>query len=59
MMFIIVWCIFSFTWIVRICTKLLNLYGDAVGDYIRICAYMLLVNFLTCNWRQFDDVSMY
>jgi len=59
MMFIIVWCIISFTWIVRICTKLLNHYGDVIGDYICICAYMLLANFLTCYWRRFDDVSMY
>jgi len=39
--------------------KLLNYYGDVVGDYICICAYMLLVNFLTCYWRRFDGVSMY
>jgi len=25
--------------------KLLNYYGDVVGDYICLCAYMLLVNF--------------
>ena len=29
--------------------KLLNYYGDVVGDYICLCAYMLLVNFDTCN----------
>jgi len=29
--------------------KLLNYYGDVVGGYICICAYMLLVNFHTCN----------
>jgi len=28
--------------------KLLNYYGDVVGDCICVCAYMLLVNFLTC-----------
>ena len=30
--------------------KLLNYYGDVVGDYMCISAYMLLVNFLTCYW---------
>jgi len=39
--------------------KLLNYYGDVVGDCICVCAYMLLVNFLTCYWRRFDGVSMY
>jgi len=29
--------------------KLLNYYGDVIGDYICICAYMLLVNFHTCS----------
>ena len=28
-------------------------------NYICICAYMLLVNFLTCYWWWFDGVSMY
>jgi len=29
--------------------KLLNYYGEVVGDYICLCAYILLVNFYTCN----------
>jgi len=29
--------------------KLLNYYGDVVGDYICLCAYILLVDFHTCN----------
>jgi len=28
-------------------------------NYICICSYMLLVNFLTCYWWRFDCVSMY
>jgi len=28
-------------------------------NYICICAYMLLVNFLTCYWCWLDGVSMY
>jgi len=30
-----------------------------VGDYICVCAYMLLVNFLTCYWCWILGVSMY
>ena len=35
--------------------KLLNYYDDDVGElYICMCAYMLLVNFLTCKcWRNY------
>jgi len=39
--------------------KLLNYYGDVVGDYICLCAYMLLVNFLTCYWWWIVGVIMY
>jgi len=39
--------------------KLLNYYDDVVGDCICLCAYMLLVNFLTCYWCWFNGVSMY
>jgi len=39
--------------------KLLNYYGDVVGDYICLCAYLLLVNFLTCYWWWIVGVSMY
>ena len=39
--------------------KLLNYYGDVVSDYICLCAYMLLVNFLTCYWCWIVGVSMY
>ena len=28
-------------------------------NYVHICAYMLLVNFLTCYWRWHNGVSMY
>ena len=47
MMFIIMWCIFSFTWIVRIIWS------------CWITMVMLLVNFLTCYWCWIVGVSMY
>jgi len=39
-------------------TKLLNYYGDVVGVYICWCAYILLVNFLTCYWCWIVGVRM-
>jgi len=39
--------------------KLLNYYVDVVGDCICLCAYMLLVNFLTFHWCWFNSVIMY
>ena len=47
MMFIIMWCIFSFTWIVRIIWSCWITMVMLLVLYM-LCAYMLLVNFLTC-----------
>jgi len=53
--------------LVLIMMMLVNNHDDAcwitmmkmLMNYICICAYMLLMNFLTCYWRRFDGVSMY
>jgi len=52
--------------LVLIMVMLVNNHDDAcwiimmmLVNYICICAYMLLVNFLTCYWRWLDGVRMY
>jgi len=59
MMFIIICCIFLLYLNYENFMKSLNYYGDVFRDYICVCAYMLLVNFITCYWRRFNGLSMY
>ena len=57
MMFIIMCCIFSFTWIVRFYEVVELLWWYCWCLYM-LCAYML-VNFYTCYWGWIVSVSMY
>jgi len=58
MMFIMMWCIFSlldlWEW-----HEVVELLGDVVGVLYMLCAYMLLVNFLTHYWCWIVGESMY
>jgi len=46
---IMMWCIFSFTWIARMSWSCWTTWWCYWCLYM-LCAYMLLVNFLTCYW---------
>jgi len=58
MMFIMMWCIFSFTWIVRMTWSCWTTWWCCWCLYM-LCSYMLLVNFLTCYWCWIIGESMY